>query len=253
LILSYSALKLLIFCHGPDPVQVKFLIMKNLLRNVMSTFIRIAANLPERASGSKLPAARFALLLRSGQDAQAVIADIRSQLAPLNVKVEPLSAGQPRLLILKFPDYLMTVEPSTAFDLAHQLADRFNLENVEPEVFTDLVPEPDPKRQGRREESVDNFPSGCWVAEDPALDNKPDWPLQAMRVYDAWRFSSSTGTSLMASMSSLPSRTPASRSTRNLRALLLCGAMTSLMTSPAMTIPSTTSEIPGTARRPPAC
>jgi serine protease len=160
---------------------------------VVSTSIDIAGKLPKRSPGSKLPAARFALLLRSGQDAQTVIADIRSQLAPLNVKVGPLSASQPRVLILKFPDYLMTVEPSVAFDLAHQLNDRFNLENAEPEVFTDLLPEPDPRRQGRREESVDNFPPGCWVAEDPDLDSKPDWALQAMRVRDAWQFSSSTG------------------------------------------------------------
>ena len=159
----------------------------------MSKSLDLAGKLPKRAPGSRLPAARFALLLRSGQDAQAVIADIRSQLAPLNVEVEPLSASQPGVLILKLPDFLMAAEPSVAFDLAHQLNDQFNLENAEPEIFTDLLPEPDSKRQGRREESVDNFPPGCWVAEDPNLDNTPDWALQAMRVRDAWQFSSDSG------------------------------------------------------------
>ena len=159
----------------------------------MSNFIAINGKLPKRSLGSKLPAARFALLLRSEQDIQTLIADMRSQLAPLNIEVEPLSASQPRILILKLPDYLMTADPSVAFDLAHQLRNRLDLENVEPEIFTDLVPEPNPRRQGRREESVDNFPPGCWVAEDPDLDGKPDWALQAMRVRDAWQFSSTTG------------------------------------------------------------
>jgi subtilisin family serine protease len=152
--------------------------------------IDIAGKLPKRSPGSKLPPGRFALLLRSGQDAQTVIADLRSQLSPLNIEVEPLST---RALLIKFPDHLMTADPSVAFDLAHQLQDRFNLENAEPEIFTDLMPEPDPKRQGRREESVDDFPPGCWAPEDPDLDNKPDWALQAMRIREAWQFSSSTG------------------------------------------------------------
>jgi serine protease len=160
---------------------------------VVSAPIDVAGKLPKRTPDVKLPPARFALLLRSGQDAQAVIASIRGDFAQLNVEVEPLSASLPLVLILKFPEHLMTAEPAVAFDLAYQLADRFNLENAEPEIFTDLVPEPDPKRQGRREESVDNFPPGCWVAEDADLDNKLDWALQAMHVRDAWKFSSDTG------------------------------------------------------------
>lgn len=161
----------------------------------MSMSIDFADRLPTRILGSKLPPARFALLLRNDQDPQAVIADIRSEFASLSVEVEPLGPSSPRVLILKFPNLLMTAEPSVAFDLAHDLADRFNLENAEPEIFTDLVPEPDPRRQGRPEESVDNFPPGCWVAEDPALDHKPDWALQAIRVRDAWQFSSTNGRS----------------------------------------------------------
>jgi subtilase family protein/DDE family transposase len=121
------------------------------------------------------------------------MAGIRTGLAPLTVEIAPLSASQPRVLILKLPGSLMTADTSVAFDLAHQLNDQFNLENAEPEIFTDLVPEPDPRRQGRREESVNNFPPGCWVAEDPEPDQKPDWALQAMRVRNAWQFSSSTG------------------------------------------------------------
>ena len=159
----------------------------------MTVATNIADKLPKRIADSKLPPARFALLLRSGQDAQAVMAGIRTGLAPLTVEIAPLSASQPRVLILKLPGCLMTVDTSVAFDLAHQLNDQFNLENAEPEIFTDLVPEPDPRRQGRREESVDNFPPGCWASEDPDLDQKPDWALQAMRVRDAWQFSSNTG------------------------------------------------------------
>jgi hypothetical protein len=91
----------------------------------VSTSIDIAGKLPKRTSGSKLPTARFALLLRSGQAVQTVMTDILKEFVPLTVEVKPLSASQPRVLILRFPDFLMTADPSVAFDLANRLSDRW--------------------------------------------------------------------------------------------------------------------------------
>ena len=76
----------------------------------------IAGNLPKRSPDQ--PAARFKLFLRSGQEPQAVITDIRREFAPLNVKVEPPSDSQHGVLILRFP-VPMTAEAFDRFNLMH--------------------------------------------------------------------------------------------------------------------------------------
>ncbi|TIV60816.1 S8/S53 family peptidase [Mesorhizobium sp.] len=42
-------------------------------------------------------------------------------------------------------------------------------------------------------ESTDNFPLGCWVAEEADLNQRPLWALDTLKVREAWRLSQSMG------------------------------------------------------------
>jgi serine protease len=65
---------------------------------------------------------------------------------------------------------------------------------VEPDLPTDYFPTETVVAPGVPvEEGLDNFPPGCWADSEPALDGNPRWPLERMRVPQAWAFSVARG------------------------------------------------------------
>lgn len=131
--------------------------------------------------------ARFALILAPGQDPAAVRARVEAGLGLLAPRVGPLSALDQRTLVVALPERVLRADDRAAFTAAYALADEFDLEAAEPDLPTDLFPEPPPPRPG--EEGVEGFPPGCVVPGQPDLDQQPRWALAAMRVPQAWEFS----------------------------------------------------------------
>lgn len=157
---------------------------------------QFSTTLPQRPTKSKLPPARFALLMKNTQDYGTVETAIQADFAGLRIEISPFSANDPQMLILTFPDRLMTSDDAAAFELSYRLIDRLGLQNGDPEIFTDLMPErsatPSPK-PGTEKESVDDLIPGCWVPADPAIDEDTEWALAAMKVKEAWTVSSNNG------------------------------------------------------------
>jgi hypothetical protein len=131
--------------------------------------------------------ARYALILRPGQDPIAVRARVEADLQPLAAQVGSLSALDSRTLVVALPERVLRADDRAAFTAAYALADDFDLEAAEPDLPTDLFPEPPPPEPG--EEGVEGFPPGCVVPGQPHLDQEPRWALAAMRVPQAWEFS----------------------------------------------------------------
>lgn len=71
------------------------------------------------------------------------------------------------------------------------LADALGALAVQPDLPRGGVPVKADPKPGI--ESVDDFPLGCWVAEEPALNENPRWALDAIKVRAAWQLSSQMG------------------------------------------------------------
>lgn len=130
--------------------------------------------------------ARFALILNPTDDPVDRAAAIRAALAPLGAQVTPLSTLDPQVLVVEIADRTLTGDSAAAaFAAAHALEDTFDLEAAEPDLPTDFFPEPPP---GDPDLHSVSFP-GCRAPREDALDQTPQWALDAMRVPQAWAFS----------------------------------------------------------------
>lgn len=149
-----------------------------------------AATIPNPAY---LKPARFAAIVKREHDPRSVSAAIQSALAPMGARVEPLSNLDHHAFVIVFPDRVLRGDPAPAFEAAYELVRQFDLEAAEPDVLTDVFPEPDPRRAGAPFESIDDFPPGCWSAEQPELNNKKRWALEKLSLPEAWAFSEAQG------------------------------------------------------------
>jgi serine protease len=136
-----------------------------------------------------LPVARFVLIVPVGRDPASTAADVEASLANFGARVTPLTSLDARALALTLPGRALRGDYSVAFEAAYALMRRFELEAAEPEIFVDVFPEADPRRQGPPQESVDDFPPGCWVPEQANL--KKWWALEKIFAPQAWAFSES--------------------------------------------------------------
>ncbi len=130
--------------------------------------------------------ARFALILKPAQDPVERAAVVAAALAPVGVRVMPLSTLDQQVLVVEIAERSFGADSAAAFAAAHALEDAFDLEAAEPDLPTDLFPEPP---VGGAELGIINFPFGCQAPREAALDRTPMWALDAMRVPQAWAFS----------------------------------------------------------------
>ncbi len=152
-----------------------------------------AATVPGVGSDDPLPA-RFALELRPGQDPGAVGAAVERVLAGLRVRVSPLSALDPVVLVLDLLDRaLAAARPAACFAAGYALADRFDLVGAEPDLPTAFFPEQGPSEVAVLGAALSGFPPGCWVEQEPGLEPTPAWAIDRMQVPAAWVFSEQAG------------------------------------------------------------
>jgi len=149
---------------------------------VLRTKIEAATIAIPDASG--LPEARFVLIVKAEQDPLEVAAAAELALAPLKARVERLSNLDHRALLLIIPGRTFKGDPAPAFEAGYELVRRFSLEAAEPEVFSDVFPEPDLRRKGPAAEAIDDFPPGCWAPEQPELDKR--WAIEQIFAPAAW-------------------------------------------------------------------
>jgi subtilisin family serine protease len=128
--------------------------------------------------------ARFALPLSPAEDLAERAAAIAGALAPAGARVAPLLTLDPRILVIEFADRTFSGETAAAFTAAYALADAFDVETAEPDLPTDLFPEPTSANG-----DPEPLPSGCQAPREDALDATPMWALDSMRVPQAWAFS----------------------------------------------------------------
>lgn len=147
----------------------------------------------ERPEGSTLRPARLAVAVPEGRTPEDLGAQICQALEPLTCRFERLSAGRTDVALIILPNRVFRGDPASAFSAAYAVADAFALDLVEPDLPVDVVPVPDASRAGPAHESVDNFPPGCWVARDAALDSTKHWAVEAIRAPEAWKIAEQAG------------------------------------------------------------
>ena len=152
------------------------------------------ATVPRTESGDPLPA-RFALELQPHQDPAAVAIMVERALADLRVRVTPLSALDPEMLILDVLDRALAAErPAACFAAGYALAGQFDLISAEPDLPTAFFPEHGTARAGAPTGgALAGFPPGCYVDPQPALEPTPAWALDRMHVPAAWTYSELSG------------------------------------------------------------
>jgi hypothetical protein len=136
--------------------------------------------------GAPAPPARFMLLLKPTDDPVARHAEIAEAVAPIGATVRPFSTLDPQMLVVQFPGRAFVVRSGAAFAAAHRFAEAFDLAGAEPDLPSDLFPEPTADR-GFVSEDVGGFPLGCFVADEPTL--APGWAIDAIAAPAAWAFS----------------------------------------------------------------
>ena len=152
-------------------------------RSVLAAAVRAATvTLHE---GAPAPRARFVLLLRPTDDPVARTAEIAEALEPLGATVRPFSTLDPHMLVALFPGRAFEVGSSAAFGAAHRFTEAFDLAAAEPDLPSDLFP--DPPAGPFTLEDVGGFPPGCFAADEPALP--PAWAIDAIGAPAAWAFS----------------------------------------------------------------
>lgn len=149
---------------------------------------RATVSLP---SQSKLPRARFAIEVQPDRDREALAKELATRLGPLVVQTELLAPHRDDILLMVLPQRGMRGEPDLAFAAAYALAQDFDLDLVEPDVPTDLMPVPEPHREGGNDESIDSFPPGCWQPAEAGLAD--NWALELIAAPAAWAFSQQQG------------------------------------------------------------
>ncbi|MGH3768964.1 MAG: S8 family peptidase [Pseudonocardiaceae bacterium] len=157
---------------------------------VESAVAAIRAGTMVRHPGTTVQPARFALILDSAVDPVDGAAAIAADLAALGAQVRPLSTLDPQVLVVEIPDRTFSDDQAAAFAAAYALEEAFGLEAAEPDLPTRLFPEPEPgPPDGTPLPESADFPFGCQAPREDALDQRPLWALDAMRVQQAWAFS----------------------------------------------------------------
>jgi hypothetical protein len=137
--------------------------------------------------------ASFALMLRPDQRPSTVAQAVEAAFSPVAAKVEPLSALDQRVLVLRLPGRVFGTDDAATFAAAYALADELDIEEAEPNLPTEFFPEQPPSggAQDPVRDLPEGFPRGCWSPGQPELDNDPLWALDIMRVPQAWALSQS--------------------------------------------------------------
>ena len=163
--------------------------------DVVTVVAHVRAATVSRVAGTESVPARFALELHPDQDPASVGGAVEAALAGLRVRISPLSALDPEVLVLDLLDRaLAATRPSACFAAGYALADRFDLIGAEPDLPTDFFPEDSPPQAGAfRGEAVSGSPPGCAVDPEPALESTPAWAIDRMRVPAAWGYSEQQG------------------------------------------------------------
>lgn len=152
----------------------------------------LAGTLP-RLPDSASPPARFAMELRSGQDAVEMSTVVANALAEIGAVVSAQSTLEHGVLTLELPDRTLEgADFAPAFSAAYALADEFDLAAAEPDLPTAFFPEEVslPGEGGLVEEGLGQIP-GCWVGREDGLE--ADWALDKIRAPEAWEFSTLGG------------------------------------------------------------
>lgn len=143
----------------------------------------------EVPKGSKIVPARFALVLHPAQDPVVVAAAVRAAVKPLPAKVTPLSTLDPLVLVLELRGRIFVRDQARCFAAAYELTETFGLEAAEPDLAVGFSPDGAPLADVADPEGLDTALPFCFIPEVPALDEKPHWALNSMRIKEAWAFS----------------------------------------------------------------
>lgn len=155
---------------------------------MVSSIVAVRA-LPPR--GPARPA-RFALLLRPGQNAAEIERQVLERLRDLGPTMRPISPANHEVLLLDIDERTLDgTEPARAFTAGYALADEFELQIAEPDLPTPFFPEEEPPPAGAEGPEALRFPPGCWVDSEDGLTDS--WALDRIRVPEAWQFSLDQG------------------------------------------------------------
>lgn len=148
-----------------------------------------AAVLPLPSNGTAAQA-RFAIVLRPGQDPMTVKAHIDVLLGDVEGRVTPLSPLDPHTLVLDLPHKAFTEGNAAVFTAAHALRDVLGVGIVEADIPT-VFPEDGGERaavdpRARSGPSPGAIP-GCRAPAELTL--RDDWVLPALRIPEAWAYS----------------------------------------------------------------
>ena len=159
----------------------------------------IESALSLRGTGKTLgagdPPARFSVLL-SNEPVPAVTARLRGLLQNESIDLASVAGDEAVLTFTTrtFPLERALQSAPAAYELGHALARSLGLRVVQPDLPRPASPSRMDRGAGAEGlESVDNFPPGCWVGEEPALNSRPHWALEAVRLPEAWKFSTDLG------------------------------------------------------------
>lgn len=152
----------------------------------------LVGTLPARSAEDR--PARFALEVGPGQDPRAVAAAVQADLSPIDALVAPLSELDHEVLVVELPGVTLDgCESPRAFHAAYALADGYGVRTAEPDLPTAFFPEVEVREPGAPVvEGLGEFP-GCTVPDEPALRGTPRWPLDRLRVPEAWAYSRALG------------------------------------------------------------
>lgn len=138
----------------------------------------------------------------SGPPARYLIVEPSADLAQAKAQLAALLAGEPLELqalednqcVLELPRRgfpLGAQDPVAAEELGEDMRRALGARLVVPDLPRAGAPVMPDRVPGL--ESVDNFPPGCWVAEEAEIDTNPLWALDALRAREAWRLSQAMG------------------------------------------------------------
>lgn len=98
-------------------------------------------------------------------------------------------------VVLQFPFLERTLSQRSLFEIGYALEVELDLISAEPDLANRFYQEPQQSEQSddKQTEGVisDAFTANCWV-DKPAPDNR-QWPLEVMRIQQAWRYSGVLG------------------------------------------------------------
>lgn len=138
------------------------------------------------------PAARYALLLRDGQDPETVATSVTAELTVHGPTVTPISPVDHGVLVLELERRtLHGADPAPAYAAGYALADDFDLSAAEPDLPTPFFPVMAPMGADAPVAAALRFPPGCWVDIEPGLDTR--WALAPIHAEAAWQYSLDRG------------------------------------------------------------